>query len=85
MTYFKIKNQKCLLCYSKNNIFVFIRETEYKHIIKDKTYAEKISDFIECYNLINKFSDVNFNNYDYIDESNINDINNSEEEYINLE
>ena len=46
------------------NLFLFIREVEYKYLIKDKTND---LDFFECYELINNVSDVNIPNYDYLD------------------
>ena len=40
------------------NIMHFIKEAEYKYIIKEKSYDEKIKDFFECFTLLDNVSDT---------------------------
>jgi len=40
------------------NIIHFIREAEYKHKLRNKSYDEKISDFFECWKLLIDLKDV---------------------------
>ena len=34
------------------NIIRFLREAEYKHKLRNKSYDEKVSDFFECWKLL---------------------------------
>lgn len=42
------------------NIIIFIREVEYKYLIRNKNYEEKIRDFFECLKYITDVEDVEF-------------------------
>ena len=42
------------------NIIKFIREAEYKYLIRNKNYEEKIKDFFECFKCISDVKDVEF-------------------------
>ena len=54
------------------NIIKFIREAEYKFILRNKCYDEKIRDFFECYKCVNDVKDIVFPilfNLNYSDDS----------------
>ena len=56
------------------NIMHFIKEAEYKYIIKEKSYDEKIKDFFKCFTLLNNVSDTIIPHTEFLsDSSNDND------------
>ena len=51
------------------NIIHFIREAEYKHKLRNKSYDEKISDFFECWKLLIDLKDVEIIKSDFLTDS----------------
>ena len=43
-----------------NKIIKFIREAEYKYLIRNKNYEEKIRDFFECFKCVSDVEDIEF-------------------------
>ena len=70
-TYYHIPGKK---------IFRYVREAEYKYIIRNKNFEDKLYDFFEVYALINSLSDEEFKKEDFLNDSDLDSDNDEENE-----
>ncbi len=64
------------------NIMHFIKEAEYKYIIKEKSYDEKIKDFLECFTLLNNVTDTIIPHAEFLSNSNDDSDSDISEDYL---